>query len=544
MGKGCCSFAPAAHHRPNGASRANWVTPKPLEPPSDRRRAGAPGVRHTGRPGVVAIGRIPLPDARGGSMREIVTRARRALAGLSIALLVLALIEFGARALERRLSPPEPFGFATVRNALVADGHTGEPTPSFFVPTTEGLEVRSTYTDGARCYPFHCQSIPASKPSSEFRIACFGESTTAGLDLLPLPALHGVDLRKGPWPGPEPFCLRVGRALQKRMPDRLVTAYNLGGDACDSEKLLPVMREVARRLRFDLWVVYMGHNEFIYASGLVERRRPPSLVARVANLAASNLALYRHMTRLWRHALADARFTRVREYAREPYVRTSDNARVVHRITATYQARLREIVALAHKNGARLVFSEVVSNHLWGGSADEVFTCYGHGAAEDAVARIQHECQRAGELQRAGAWEDALAAYLRAEAADPGYQPALLGAVQCRLALGHREEALATSYRAQALAALPTLVTPEMTEMLRQVARETNTPLASCVESFDHIFLDDPLRYARLFLDDCHPNAEGHGIIADAIVAALDQANAFPSSGPEPGPALRPEARR
>jgi hypothetical protein len=481
---------------------------------------------------------MSVPTFRDPSRSVVVFR--RALVGASIAIALMAVLELVARAVEARLPNARPFDFATVRNAMVVDPTTGEASPSVFEPAGGGFGIRAIYTAGDRCYPFHCQAIPAQKADAEFRIACFGGSTTAGLDLLRRPANCGHDARRGPWPGAEPFCLLLRRELQERMPDRLVTAYNLGGDAFDSEKVLPVVREASRRLRFDLWVVYMGHNEFLFAPDLVQVRTRFSALSRLGGLAEGHLALYRLMARLCPPRAPGGVQGRVREFSREIYVRSPTHSEAIRQVGARYEARLREIVALARHSGARLVFSELVSNHAWDGAAGDVlFACHAHRSSDDTIARITHEQERADRLLRSGSVTQALEAYRSIETLDPGYQPALVGEVRSLLALGRRAEALETSYRAQALAALPVVVTAALTEGLRRVAAETGTSLAATITPFDQIFLKEPARYSRLFLDDCHPSAEGHRMIAERIVAALERTGAIPprahlKRGPDP----------
>ena len=469
------------------------------------------------------------------------TVVRRLLGGLTIASLLFVAIELSARLVERRLESVAPLDYERGRDSLLVDESTGLLRRPFLVVRPDGFEIRPDYTNGDECYPIHCQALPIQKGPREFRMACFGGSTTAGLDLLSSerPVL-GYDARKGAWPGPEPFCALLQRRLQAVMPDRAVTAYNLGGDALDSEKILPIMREIAERVPFDLWVVYMGHNEYLFAPDLVGLRLPSAPLAWLAHEANLRLAVFRLMARGYRRLASDSSNRgRTREYAPEVYVRSAHYESARARVAALYEKRLKEIVTLTRSAGIQLVFSELVANHVWGGDgSDALFQCYQRGVTEEMIERIHSRYVRARELEASLSLPTALAAYRDIEAIDSGFQPAIAGEARCLAALGRRRAALEASYRAQEQVALPAVITPELTRILEDVCRKTHTPLAQTIPVFDDIFINEPDRYARLFLDDCHPTEEGHAIIADRIMAALTRAGIRENSEGRDGTSL------
>jgi hypothetical protein len=277
----------------------------------------------------------------------------------------------------------------------------------------------------------------------------------------------------------------------------------------------------------------MGHNEFIYADDMVEPFDPEPTLALLAGRLHRASALYRLMERGLDRARSFLPRQRVRRYSTRTYVRATGHRERARRIVDAYAERLAEVVTLARSTGTRLVFSELVANHTWAVDDDDVlFDCFSRGLPAATISRIRAGYPEALALQRAGRIAEALQRYLALEALDPSYQPILVRISQCLAAVGRRAEALDYSYRAQARSAFPSVATPEMARLLRRTCRETGTPLAAPIEALDRIFLDGPEVYERIFLDDCHPNGDGHRLIAEHIVAALEAAGVIPLLAP------------
>ena len=274
------------------------------------------------------------------------TSLHNMIVGLMIALVLLLGLEGTLRLLDTLTSARAEPDADDALFSFTVDPTTGEPKPTFFLEHEGSLMIGPQYTSGDRCHPVHCQAIPVAKPYTEYRIACFGGSTTYGIDILDYPFKYaegdGLNLMKGDTPKHPPFCDVVRAKLSKKFPQRHVTSYNLGADSFDSERILPIIREVSRRLEFDLWIVYMGHNEFFNQIHLLERFSANTLERLVLYLE-EHLAITRWLQRLVRPLRTLMKQGRVRSYSRSWFREGAHFEQTYRGIVAEYEVRLREI---------------------------------------------------------------------------------------------------------------------------------------------------------------------------------------------------------
>jgi hypothetical protein len=263
----------------------------------------------------------------------------------------------------------------------------------------------------------------------------------------------------------------------------------------------------------------MGHNEFNYfADALVSPYRESAAVALARELRAS-LALYRSMETARRRVFPDPR----RAYSPELYVKTPDHARTFRGVVSGYEGRVRQIAAIARSAGVTLLLNEPVSSGIWLPQARWSFHCYRSGIREGEVERTEAELARARQLEEAGRWPLALDAYRGIAAAHPGFPAADLGVAKALAALDDREGALEQSTRGKEGHPLPTVAGPQLIAVLERVAWETEAIFVGHAETFDEVYRRSPERYESLFLDDCHPNGEGHRLLAQRMLEALGE---------------------
>ena len=460
--------------------------------------------------------------------------------GLMIALVLLLGLEGSLRLLDTLSSATAEPDADNMLFSFAVDPITGEPKPTFFVEHGGSLMIRPRYTTGERCYPAHCQVIPVEKRHTEYRIACFGGSTTNGIDILDYPLQYvegdGLNLMKGDTPNHPPFCDLVRAILSKKFPQRHVTSYNLGVDSFDSERILPIIREVSRRLEFDLWIVYMGHNEFFNQFHLLERFSANNLERLVLYLE-EHLAITRWLQRLLHPLRTLMKQGRVRSYSRSWFREGALFEQTYRDIVAEYEVRLREIGDLARESGTRVIFNEVVGNHLQTGilyEEDPEDAQYNFFRADITRQEIEELKMLFGRGRRLALIdpcdETALEAFRRVLMIDSRYIPAITGIGDCFIQRGQRELALKENYRAIHLHRFPAAATPELNAIVRRTARSMGVALAEHIQTFDRTFLEDPETYKRLFVDDVHPTPEGHRLIADHIIEAFEQPTAHLSS--------------
>ena len=460
--------------------------------------------------------------------------------GLLIALVLLAGLEGALRLLETMTSAIDEPSADEVLFSFSVDPATGEPSPSFFVERGGSLIIRPRYTSGARCYPVHCQAIPVAKPLSEYRIACFGGSTTNGIDILDYPLRYmegdGLNLMEGDAPDHPPFCDLVRERLSRKFPELHVTSFNFGVDSFDSERILPIVREVSRRLKFDLWIVYMGHNEFFNQIHLLERFSNANL-ERLVTYLEEHLAIVRWLQRLLLPLRALTKQGRVRSYSRSWFREGAHFEQAYRGIVAEYEVRLREIGDLARQSSTQVVFNEAVGNHLQTGilyeedPEDAQYNFFRADITRHEIEELKMLFTKGRRLALVDPCDEAAQeAFRRVLTIDSRYIPAITGIGDCLLHRGQRKLALKEYYRAIALHRFPAAATPELNAIVRRTARSMGIPLAKHVLTFDRTFLHDPEGYKRLFVDDVHPTPKGHRLIADHIIEAFEQPTAHFSS--------------
>jgi len=460
--------------------------------------------------------------------------------GLIIALVLLIGLEGALRLLETLTSAIDEPSADDVLFSFAVDPTTGEPSPTFFVDNGSSLTIRPRYTRGERCYPAHCQAIPVAKPHTEYRIACFGGSTTNGIDILDYPLKYvegdGLNLMEGDAPDHPPFCDLVRARLSKKFPQLHVTSFNLGIDSFDSERILPIIREVSRRLKFDLWIVYMGHNEFFNQIHLLERFSNAKL-ERVVTYLEEHLAIARWLQRLLHPLRTLMKQGRVRSYSRSWFREGEHFEQAYQDILAEYEVRLREIGDLARQSSTQVIFNEVVGNHLQTGilyeedPEDAQYNFFRADITRHEIEELKMLFTKGRRLALIDPCDEAAQeAFRRVLMIDSRYIPAITGIGDCLLHRGQRELALKEYYRAIASHRFPAAATPELNAIVRRTARSMGVALAKHVQNFDRTFLHDPEEYKRLFVDDVHPTPEGHLLIADHIIEAFEQPTARSSS--------------
>ena len=395
----------------------------------------------------------------------------------------------------------------------------------FFTTVGANLRVGDKYTSGGKCKPFHCQKIPMAKHADEYRIACFGGSTTYGFGLDASDPRKVGNMAREARKQKEPFCALVRDEMARKLPHRRVTAYNLGGIAKTTGHALSIMSEAARKTRFDLWIVYAGHNEFFGKGDLVHELQLNSLQKASAYLKRKS-ALYRQLDRFARRLKEAGRTGVVREYTGSFFKAAHDHEEQYDAIVENYRAVLNGMVQLARREGIVLVFSEPVSNLTWwqegrdGWSRED--SCFGAEMELDEIRELRAEHDVARELMHAGHYKEAMAGFRRVLELDPGYSLAATGVGHCLAGLSRRREALEQLRRARALDRYPIIAPPIIKEVLAREAKKLSIALAANRPTFDRIYEKEPGRYQRLFLDDCHLSVAGHHLIMKNIMAALD----------------------
>lgn len=84
----------------------------------------------------------------------------------------------------------------------------------------------------------------------------------------------------------------------------------------------------------------------------------------------------------------------------------------------------------------------------------------------------------------------------------------------------------------------PTAKLEQYAAVVREVAKEMETPLADCYEAFQAIRAKNSLDWSFLMSDAIHPNMDGHKVIAETIVKTIAGKSVSLKNEPSPQPAI------
>ncbi|MGD0040613.1 MAG: SGNH/GDSL hydrolase family protein, partial [Isosphaeraceae bacterium] len=193
------------------------------------------------------------------------------------------------------------------------------------------------------------QRFPRHKPPGTFRIVCLGGSATYGRPFFDHTSFAG-------W-------LRA--FLPKADPSRKWEVINAGAISYASYRVRGLMAELAR-YEPDLFIAYMGHNEFLERRTYAGVLRTPSLLRKAAGLASglrittvmqSGLELAGILRSADRHKATGLHeeVVRIPVYSVGPEAYTRDET-FKREVLSHYEASLNAMVDLAAETKARLLF--------------------------------------------------------------------------------------------------------------------------------------------------------------------------------------------
>jgi tetratricopeptide (TPR) repeat protein len=295
--------------------------------------------------------------------------------------------------------------------------------------------------------------LPVAKPAGVFRIFLFGESAALGD---PRPA-YGV-----------------GRYLEillrERFPGNEFEVVCVAMTAINSHAVLPIARECARK-QGDLWIVYMGNNEFMGPFGANTVFGP---AAPPAGLVRAGLAFQR--TRVGQVLMTLTRRVSRARSAPESWgglkmfldqqIPPEDPRRA--RVYGNFQRNLEDIVGLGRRVGVPIILSTVAGN---------LKDCAPFGSVPGPVAGSASYADwsrlyQAGEADTAQAdWAGAWTNYEAAARLTPSHAGLHFKLGQCALALNRFEVARDEFTRSRDLDTLPFRADSRLNAIIAATAR-------------------------------------------------------------------------
>ncbi|HOT96948.1 MAG TPA: GDSL-type esterase/lipase family protein [bacterium] len=340
------------------------------------------------------------------------------------------------------------------------------------------------------------------KTPETYRIFCLGGSTTAGW-----PFQHNAGF-------PSQLQVRLARLF----PQRNFEVINVGISAINSYSVLDFTRELLR-YQPDLFLIYMGHNEFYGALGAASTRS--------IGLSRPLIKVYMRLERLRLLQLLRDGLNRLRRApaAAGPHETLMESmvgdkkilldSPKYRRARADFAANLGEILAMIHKKGVPVLVSTLVSNIADQPPFESPFSPGFHRESEwNTLVQQGDTALNRKDPAVALTW------YRQAAALDS--LPALIvyKMGQCQRLLGDSLVARRQLERARDLDALRFRASSDFNEVIRSVCRSQQTPVVETEAAFIQAAPQGLVGHT-LMLDHLHPGAPGYLLMADAFCRAM-----------------------
>lgn len=346
-------------------------------------------------------------------------------------------------------------------------------------------------------------------PESTFRIFIFGESAALG--------------------DPDPaygFGRHLQILLEERFPGTRFEVVCTAITAINSHVILPIARAAARQ-EGDLWIVYMGNNEFIgpYGAATIFGEQAPPVPLVRASLAAKATRIGQAIQ------FASEGLAKVDQ---EPVVWEGINLfadKLLHpddpareRVYETFRVNLEAILREGNRAGVPVLLGTVATNLR---DCAPFASLQSDGLSDDQLARWNSLYQAGLERQEAGAWKEALEAYRQAAAIDPRFAELQFRMGICLAQADQFTEARQAFERARDADALAVRADSTINALIREAAGRHPPPSVTLVDCEELLAGAAPsgLPGNALFYEHVHFTLAGNyqlaRLFADQVVDSL-----------------------
>jgi tetratricopeptide (TPR) repeat protein len=406
-----------------------------------------------------------------------------------------------------------PFVFLGLVEGALRLARVGRPEPLVIRLTSGPAEVYQINPEvGRRYFPPEMERImpkpgfrlfPVRKEPDRLRLFVLGESSAAGFPYHTNGAFSGF----------------LEDRLGVLLPGRKVEVINCAMTAINSYAVLDYVKEL-RRYQPDMFILYLGHNEYYGALG------PASRASFGLSPGAVRLLRWVMDLRLMRVLRAGLEKlqgppervqgkTVMEAMAGRTGIRRGDA--IDRTALRGFERNLREIVRAA--GPTPVILCEVVSNLRDQTPFQSIHPRPMQRVGQDEYERLLAQGRKAAEKGRA---DEALALSDRATLLDSTYAEGRYLRARLLDAQGSRPEALRDYRAAREYDAIPFRAPQEINEIIRRVARETASPLVP-VEDLFAARARDGIPGQDLFFEHVHPRLAGQQLIASGIAQLLYQ---------------------
>ncbi len=347
---------------------------------------------------------------------------------------------------------------------------------------------------------FSVQKGPRTK-----RVFCLGEST-----------MEGFPYEFNPTP---PYLLRD--RLRAALPMDTIEVLNVGLSAIGSYVVLDFMQELLR-YKPDLFVVYLGHNEFygVYGPGSAISMHGSAWITRltISLLHYKTYLLLRDgyewlAGRLGRHVPATG--TLMQQMVGKGEIRY--HSQVYDEARSAYEANLNALIDLAQSRGVPILFSSLVSNIR---DQPPFVSLHPPGFSDSLRMKWETEMNGARQAEMNRDTGAAVEAFSRATGLDSMYALGYFELGKDLYGTGRYGDALRAFQHAKDLDALRFRATEEFQQTLVTVCRVRGVPLAR-VDSAFAVASPHGIVGHELILEHLHPNISGYRLMAKVWADAI-----------------------
>jgi tetratricopeptide (TPR) repeat protein len=348
--------------------------------------------------------------------------------------------------------------------------------------------------------------ISKTKSSNTIRIIVFGESAAMG--------------------DPEPrFGLprMLEAMLELRYPGTRFEVINAGMVAINSNVILPIARECAKKAHADIWVIYMGNNEVVgpFGAGTVFGQQVPPLSLIRANLALKSTRVGQSIEALFskiKKSAEDQSEWGGMEMFLKQQVRADDPR--MPRVYENFSKNLSEIISAGRNSGAAIVVSTVAVN----------LRDSAPFASEHRLALSKQDAERWEQLYRsgvtaqdAGKIEEAADWYRQAAQIDDHFAELRFRQGACALSSSHALEAQKQLVAARDFDTLRFRCDSQLNELIRRTVvnrSDAHVIMADAERAFaEHS--KDGLPGSELFYEHVHLTFRGNYLLALTLAAQV-----------------------
>lgn len=348
------------------------------------------------------------------------------------------------------------------------------------------------------------------KSPNTCRIFCLGGSTTAGF----------------PFQFNATFPSLLKDRLDVLFPRKKIEVVNVGISAINSFSVLEFTKELVN-YEPDLFLIYMGHNEFYGALGVGSTQQFGQ---------SRNWILFYLQLQQFRffNLLRDAVGSVQQLFQREPAGAGENHTlmeqvvgdRYIYLNSAKYKQaqeyfsqNLTEIIRLAQNSGAKVITSTLVSNL----ADQEPF----HYQLAERLTKVQKErwhlyMDQGCELEKNGEPNKALVQYHKAEKIDPRPATIYFRRAKCLQITGNAAIARKEYRRAKDFDLLRFRASSDFSTVIREISRRENVPVID-LEAVFSPYCRDEILDNMLFTDHLHPSFPGYFWMAKAFCQSMGE---------------------